>query len=85
MESILVQDEEWFDKVNPEQLATQLNTDSASIKQALGDKMGNLTFSFSMCATGLVIGGFYGWKFSLIMLVLFPVVTISVHIFSKGS
>jgi len=84
LRSVLLQDEQWFDEHDPAEMANQLDKDCDAIKAALGDKPGNLLFSFSWCVTGLGIGAIFGWMYSLSMLVLAPTIILSVFMFSKG-
>ena len=72
--SILKQEIGWFDKINPTELASKVANESFDWQNAIGEKVGTLLMTLSMCLSSLVIGYFYGWQLSLVLTAALPVI-----------
>lgn len=81
--AILRQDIAWFDQINPSELSAKMPKEIMAIQRALGEKMGTILLSMFMCFSGVFFAFFKGWKFSLVLLVLFPIISIGTFIFTK--
>ena len=72
--SILKQEIGWFDKINPTELASNVANESFDWQNAIGEKVGTLLMTLSMCLSSLIIGYFYGWQLSLVLTAALPVI-----------
>ena len=53
------------------------------MQKALGEKMGTIILALSMCVAGLTFAFTKGWSFSLVLLVVFPFLTITMSLMAK--
>jgi len=72
LESVLRQDISWFEENDPQSLASKIDKESSAIQIATGEKAANIFFSFTMLFAGVAIAFILGWKFTLVMLGLLP-------------
>lgn len=63
--AILRQESAWFDQVNYTELSSRLDKETLAIKQAVGEKMGNIIYSFSMSLSGFAFAYARGWSLAL--------------------
>lgn len=81
--NILRQDIGWFDTHDPAELNTRLGDDVLKIQDGIGDKVGTF-WQWSFCSlTGIIIGFVYGWKLTLVILGISPVLVVTAGLFSK--
>nr|UOU03320.1 ATP-binding cassette subfamily B1-2 [Brachionus rubens] len=81
--SILKQDMAWFDTYKDGSLTNRLTDDINKIKDGFGDKFGNAIQFLSTSIAGLIIGFIRGWKLTLVILALSPILFICALIFTK--
>ncbi|XP_053548248.1 ATP-dependent translocase ABCB1-like [Bombina bombina] len=81
--SVLHQDMAWFDCTQIGTLNTRLTEDINTIHEGLGDKIAIFVQNLSQFLTGIIIGFVYGWKLTLVILSVSPLLGISVMIWSK--
>ncbi|XP_056142526.1 ATP-binding cassette, sub-family B (MDR/TAP), member 4 [Lampris incognitus] len=79
---IMQQDIGWFDVNETGELNTRLTDDIYKIQEGIGDKMGMLIQSFTTFFTSFIIGFIRGWKLTLVILAVSPVLGISASLFS---
>uniref|UniRef100_A0A0R3RPU8 ABC transporter, ATP-binding protein n=1 Tax=Elaeophora elaphi TaxID=1147741 RepID=A0A0R3RPU8_9BILA len=72
VKSLLRQDAAWFDQQKSGALTAQLNTNIEKIKDGIGDKVGMILRGVSLYLTSLVIGFFYEWRVTFVMLAMGP-------------
>ena len=70
---VLEQEMGWFDLQNPESLTTKYTEEFAAFGKGTGNSMHILFLSCCLSFSGLFIGFFYGWLYSLSILVTMPV------------
>ncbi|XP_071385297.1 ATP-dependent translocase ABCB1 [Centroberyx affinis] len=80
---IMQQDIGWFDVNETGELNTRLTDDVYKIQEGIGDKVGMLIQSFTTFLAAFVIGFSKGWKLTLVILAISPVLGISAGVFSK--
>uniref|UniRef100_A0A667Z1D1 ATP-binding cassette, sub-family B (MDR/TAP), member 4 n=1 Tax=Myripristis murdjan TaxID=586833 RepID=A0A667Z1D1_9TELE len=80
---IMQQDIGWFDVNETGELNTRLTDDVYKIQEGIGDKVGMLIQSFTTFLSSFVIGFIKGWKLTLVILAVSPVLGISAGFFSK--
>uniref|UniRef100_A0A672J3I9 ATP-binding cassette, sub-family B (MDR/TAP), member 4 n=1 Tax=Salarias fasciatus TaxID=181472 RepID=A0A672J3I9_SALFA len=80
---IMQQDIGWFDINETGELNTRLTDDIYKIQEGIGDKVGMLIQGFTTFIASFVIGFIKGWKLTLVILAVSPVLAISAAIFSK--
>ncbi|GCC29141.1 hypothetical protein chiPu_0007578 [Chiloscyllium punctatum] len=81
--AILHQEMAWFDSVQIGELNTRLTDDINTVKDGLGDKFSIFTQLFSTFVAGFTIGFVYGWKLTLVILAVSPLVMVSVAAWTK--
>ncbi|XP_051999478.1 ATP-binding cassette, sub-family B (MDR/TAP), member 4 [Xyrauchen texanus] len=81
--SIMKQEIGWFDVNETGQLNTRLTDDIYKINEGIGDKLGMLIQSFTTFLTGIIIGFVKGWKLTLVILAVSPLLGISAAIIGK--
>ncbi|KAH1177857.1 hypothetical protein KIL84_011559 [Mauremys mutica] len=73
--AILHQEMAWFDTSQIRTLNTQLTDDINTIHEGIGDKFCISVQFLATFLTGIVIGFIYGWKMTLVMLSVSPLLT----------
>ncbi|KAG7242239.1 hypothetical protein INR49_024285 [Caranx melampygus] len=80
---IMQQDIGWFDVNETGELNTRLTDDVYKIQEGIGDKAGMLIQAFTTFISSFIIGFSKGWKLTLVILAVSPVLGISAALFSK--
>ncbi|XP_077454038.1 ATP-dependent translocase ABCB1-like [Stigmatopora argus] len=80
---IMRQDIGWFDVNETGELNTRLTDDVYKIHEGIGDKVAMLIQSFATFFTSVVIGLIKGWKLTLVILAVSPLLGVMAAIFSK--
>ncbi|XP_065435277.1 ATP-dependent translocase ABCB1-like [Chrysemys picta bellii] len=73
--TILHQEMAWFDTSQIGMLNTRLTEDINTIQEGIGDKFCIFVQFFATFLTGIVIGFVYGWKLTLVMLSVTPLLS----------
>ncbi|XP_066571517.1 ATP-dependent translocase ABCB1 [Amia ocellicauda] len=81
--AIVRQEIGWFDLNETGELNTRLTDDIHKINEGIGDKLAMLIQSLSMFVAGFVVGFATGWKLTLVILAISPLLGISAALFSK--
>ena len=81
--SILRQEVGWFDVYKSGELTNRLTDDINKIKDGIGDKFSNALQFVSTFFTGMIIGFIRGWKLTLVILSLSPVLFCCAVVFTK--
>ncbi|KAM4636208.1 ATP-dependent translocase ABCB1-like isoform 1-T2 [Discoglossus pictus] len=81
--AVLHQEMSWFDSTQIGTLNTRLTEDINTIHEGLGDKICIFAQYFSTFLTGIIIGFVNGWKLTLVILSVSPLLGISATIWSK--
>uniref|UniRef100_A0AAX7U7S3 ATP-binding cassette sub-family B member 5 n=1 Tax=Astatotilapia calliptera TaxID=8154 RepID=A0AAX7U7S3_ASTCA len=79
---IMRQDIGWFDVNETGELNTRLTDDVYKIQEGIGDKVGMLIQGFTSFVVSFIIGLSKGWKLTLVILAVSPVLGISAALFS---
>uniref|UniRef100_A0A8C5FWE2 ATP-binding cassette, sub-family B (MDR/TAP), member 4 n=1 Tax=Gadus morhua TaxID=8049 RepID=A0A8C5FWE2_GADMO len=79
---IMRQDIGWFDVNETGELNTRLIDDVFKIQEGIGDKMGTLIQSFTTFFASFIIGFVNGWKLTLVILSISPLLGVSAALFS---
>ncbi|KAM9310241.1 ATP-dependent translocase ABCB1-like [Pholidichthys leucotaenia] len=80
---IMQQDVGWFDVNEIGELNTRLTDDVYKIQEGIGDKAGMLIQGFSTFIAAFVIGFIQGWKLTLVILAVSPLLMICAALFSR--
>ncbi|XP_048246672.1 ATP-dependent translocase ABCB1-like isoform X4 [Haliotis rufescens] len=83
LKNILRQDISWYDVNEVGELNTRLSDDINKIHDGIGDKMGNFLQWLSCSLAGFIIGFYYGWKLTLVILAISPALVISATLMSR--
>uniref|UniRef100_A0A8C8RQA6 ABC-type xenobiotic transporter n=1 Tax=Pelusios castaneus TaxID=367368 RepID=A0A8C8RQA6_9SAUR len=75
--AILHQEMAWFDTTQIGTLNTRLTDNINTIQEGIGDKICMFVQSFSRFLTGIIIGFIYGWKLTLVILSVSPLMAAS--------
>ncbi|XP_061811583.1 ATP-dependent translocase ABCB1-like isoform X3 [Nerophis lumbriciformis] len=80
--SVMRQDIGWFDVNDTEELNTRLTQDVYKIQEGIGDKVGMLLQSISTFILSFVVGISKGWKLTLVILAVCPMIGLAAALFS---
>ncbi|XP_019363912.1 PREDICTED: multidrug resistance protein 1 [Gavialis gangeticus] len=81
--AIMRQEIGWFDVNDVGELNTRLIDDVSKINEGIGDKIGMLFQAEAMFLTGFIVGFIKGWKLTLVILAVSPVLGLSAAIWAK--
>ncbi|XP_013220507.2 ATP-dependent translocase ABCB1 isoform X1 [Ictidomys tridecemlineatus] len=81
--AIMKQEIGWFDVHDVGELNTRLIDDISKINEGIGDKIGMLFQSLATFFTGYIIGFTRGWKLTLVILSISPVLGLSAALWAK--
>ncbi|XP_077124369.1 ATP-dependent translocase ABCB1 [Ranitomeya variabilis] len=81
--AVLRQEISWFDINDAGELNTRLTDDVQKINDGIGDKIAMLVQSLATFLTGFIIGFVKGWKLTLVILAISPVMGLSAAIWAK--
>ncbi|KAM4026721.1 ATP-dependent translocase ABCB1 isoform 2-T2 [Anomaloglossus baeobatrachus] len=81
--AVLRQEISWFDVNDAGELNTRLTDDVQKINEGIGDKIAMLLQSLTTFLTGFIIGFVKGWKLTLVILAISPVMGLSAAIWAK--
>ncbi|XP_016151870.1 PREDICTED: multidrug resistance protein 1 [Ficedula albicollis] len=81
--AIMRQEIGWFDVNDVGELNTRLLDDVSKINEGIGDKIGLLVQSLTTFVTGFVVGLIRGWKLTLVILAVSPVLGLSAALWAK--
>ncbi|KAM9200099.1 ATP-dependent translocase ABCB1-like isoform 1-T1 [Mergus octosetaceus] len=73
----------WFDVNDVGELNTRLIDDVSKINEGIGDKIGLLVQSVTTFVTGFIVGLIRGWKLTLVILAVSPVLGLSAALWAK--
>ncbi|KAJ1063049.1 hypothetical protein K5549_012524 [Capra hircus] len=73
----------WFDVHDVGELNTRLTDDVSKINEGIGDKIGMFFQAMATFFTGFIIGFTKGWKLTLVILAISPVLGLSAAIWAK--
>ncbi|XP_067658455.1 ATP-dependent translocase ABCB1-like isoform X1 [Haliotis asinina] len=82
--AVLRQEIGWFDEHQSGELTTRLADDMEKLREGIGDKFSLCVQFFSAFISGFVIGFIKGWKLTLVMMSLTPVLAIAGAFMSKA-
>ncbi|NWV15009.1 MDR1 protein, partial [Ptilonorhynchus violaceus] len=81
--AIMRQEIGWFDVNDVGELNTRLLDDVSKINDGIGDKIGLLVQTLTTFITGFVVGLIRGWKLTLVILAVSPVLGLSAALWAK--
>ncbi|XP_031359707.2 ATP-binding cassette sub-family B member 5 [Lonchura striata] len=80
--SVLHQEMAWFDTTQIGTLNIRLTDDINTIREGIGDKISIFLQFFSTFVSGLIIGFIYGWKLTLVVMSVSPLLAASAAVWS---
>ncbi|KAM5203435.1 ATP-dependent translocase ABCB1 [Hipposideros larvatus] len=81
--AIMQQEIGWFDVHDVGELNTRLTDDVSKINEGIGDKIGIFFQSMATFFTGFIVGFTRGWKLTLVILAISPVLGLSAAMWAK--
>uniref|UniRef100_A0A8C8SGP0 ATP binding cassette subfamily B member 4 n=1 Tax=Pelusios castaneus TaxID=367368 RepID=A0A8C8SGP0_9SAUR len=81
--AIMRQEIGWFDVNDVGELNTRLIDDVSKINDGIGDKIGMLFQAVATFLTGFIVGFIRGWKLTLVILAVSPVLGLSAALWAK--
>ncbi|XP_063268876.1 ATP-dependent translocase ABCB1 [Prinia subflava] len=81
--AIMRQEIGWFDVNDVGELNTRLLDDVSKINDGIGDKIGLLVQAITTFVTGFIVGLIRGWKLTLVILAVSPVLGLSAALWAK--
>lgn len=82
-DSLMRQDYAWYDQNDGGELTARVASDVSLIEGGIGDKMSSVVQFMTMFVAGFIIAFIYGWKLTLIILAIAPLLAISGALFGK--
>ncbi|RUS84570.1 hypothetical protein EGW08_007665 [Elysia chlorotica] len=82
LQNVMRQHIGWFDTHEAAELNTRLADDIAKIQDGIGDKIGTFVQWMSTFCTGFIIGFVYGWKLTLVIVAVSPLLAVAASLFS---
>eukprot|EP00924_Labyrinthula_sp_SR-Ha-C_P002659 maker-scaffold_13-snap-gene-3.61-mRNA-1 protein AED:0.01 eAED:0.01 QI:0/0/0/1/1/1/2/0/1318 len=82
-EGLLRQEIGWFDSQRSGELAAKVAENTVVIKESMGEKLGALVMNCAMCIGGYIVGFYFSWKLSLVILSMFPALAGGGYFFMK--
>jgi ABC-type multidrug transport system fused ATPase/permease subunit len=67
LKALLRQDIAWFDTVQTGNMTARLSDDLERVREGLGDKASLFIQMFAAFISGFVVGFFYSWQMTLVM------------------
>ncbi|NXW69143.1 MDR1 protein, partial [Hirundo rustica] len=80
--AVLHQEMAWFDTTQIGTLNTRLTDDINTIREGIGDKISIFLQFFSTFVSGLIVGFIYGWKLTLVVMSVSPLLASSAAVWS---
>ncbi|EHA97327.1 Multidrug resistance protein 3, partial [Heterocephalus glaber] len=81
--SILRQEIGWFDINDITELNTRLTDDISKISEGIGDKVGMFFQAVATFFAGFIVGFIRGWKLTLVVMAISPVLGVSTAVWAK--
>ncbi|KAL9972823.1 hypothetical protein ACROYT_G019202 [Oculina patagonica] len=81
--SVLKQDIGWFDTTDPGELNSRLTEDLNKVNDGIGQKIGMFIMSITLVIVGFIMGFVYGWKLTLVIIAISPLIAIAGGIMGK--
>uniref|UniRef100_A0A8C0FPH3 ATP binding cassette subfamily B member 1 n=1 Tax=Bubo bubo TaxID=30461 RepID=A0A8C0FPH3_BUBBB len=81
--AVMRQEIGWFDVNDVGELNTRLLDDVSKINDGIGDKIGLLVQAITTFVTGFIVGLIRGWKLTLVILAVSPVLGLSAALWAK--
>ncbi|XP_021098270.1 multidrug resistance protein 1 isoform X3 [Heterocephalus glaber] len=81
--AIMKQEVGWYDVHDVGELNTRLTDDVSKINEGIGDKIGMFFQSMATFLAGFIVGFTRGWKLTLVILAISPVLGLSAGIWAK--
>ncbi|XP_072010351.1 ATP-dependent translocase ABCB1 isoform X1 [Engystomops pustulosus] len=81
--AVLRQEISWFDVNDAGELNTRLTDDVQKISDGIGAKIGMLLQTLTTFVTGFIIGFIKGWKLTLVILAISPIMGLSAALWAK--
>ena len=82
--AVLGKDSAWFDKNNPNEMATKIVKEAQMIQRGIGDKIGELYGIMVMILVGYAIAFYLSWELTLMIFGAFPVILLAGLIAAKA-
>ncbi|XP_022240474.1 multidrug resistance protein 1A-like, partial [Limulus polyphemus] len=83
MKAVVRQDLAWFDTHQTGDFASRATTDLNRIQDGIGEKIGMCVFFMSTTIVSFVVALVYGWKLTLVILSVMPILVISGGVLAK--
>eukprot|EP00826_Nyctotherus_ovalis_P048528 TRINITY_DN5728_c0_g1_i8.p1 TRINITY_DN5728_c0_g1~~TRINITY_DN5728_c0_g1_i8.p1 ORF type:complete len:1317 (+),score=412.45 TRINITY_DN5728_c0_g1_i8:235-4185(+) len=77
LESIMKKPIEWFDLNKAQELPQRIFALASRFQDGIGEKVGKLLMSVSLCVSGITVSFIYGWKLALILVAVYPLAAAS--------
>ncbi|KAI9291177.1 P-loop containing nucleoside triphosphate hydrolase protein, partial [Neoconidiobolus thromboides FSU 785] len=81
--AILSQEISWFDTVSSGDIASRISGDIHLVQDGISEKLGFMIQNFSTFLSGYIVAFTQGWKLSLVLMSVMPLVTLVAVLFTK--
>lgn len=82
-QSVLKQDIGWFDTTDPGELNSRLTEDLDKVNDGIGQKIGMFLQAITIVLVGFIMGFVYGWKLTLVIIAVSPLLVIAGGLMAK--
>ena len=77
-------DAAYYDKQNPNEMATKISKECEAIQRGSSDKMGAIVGNIIGFVAGFAFAFYWGWEFTLILMAICPVLMITLGLMIWG-
>lgn len=70
-------DAAFYDRNNPTEMSAKISKEISAIQRGLGEKVGTIIMSVGNFIFGFVVGFYWGWLYTLILMAVVPIVGIA--------
>lgn len=83
--ALMSQEFDWYDRTDTGELTARVAADVDLIQAGVGDKVGSFLQFFLQFVVGFIVSFIYGWKMTLVILSVVPVLVLAGYLFGKVS
>eukprot|EP00746_Dinoflagellata_sp_MGD_P160771 gnl/MRDRNA2_/MRDRNA2_87673_c0_seq1.p1 gnl/MRDRNA2_/MRDRNA2_87673_c0~~gnl/MRDRNA2_/MRDRNA2_87673_c0_seq1.p1 ORF type:complete len:1288 (-),score=286.59 gnl/MRDRNA2_/MRDRNA2_87673_c0_seq1:202-4065(-) len=85
LNAALQRDQAWYDENDGAALPTRMQTEVQKVQDAIGQKFGLLLVPLGQFIAGLVVGLYYGWKLTLVIMCFLPFMGLSATLLASSA
>ena len=83
--SILKQEIAWYDRQSSGEFASRISSDFKKFESGINENLGLLIYNISSVVVNLIVGLMFGWKLSLVISSMAPIIGLSSYVMTRVS